>query len=177
MPLLDVSKKQTNKMVQMDLASARTKWLNEADSPEERLRRKHSTFLRNPDEFRRTVDFHSLRKTFITNLTKTCTPPRAVQLLARHSSIRLTMDVYSDAKSFDLMAGVEALAPVRTTTFDLAPANLVSADGPTTYAIGTSLRDFTQEELCPATSFCLVADESGCRELLPVTSHTQNTTS
>jgi len=47
------------------------------------------------DNSGRVVDFHSLRHTFITNLTRGGVSPRVAQSLARHSTITLTMDRYS----------------------------------------------------------------------------------
>jgi len=42
-----------------------------------------------------TVDFHSLRHTFITNLAHSGVHPKDAQTLARHSTITLTMDYYT----------------------------------------------------------------------------------
>jgi integrase/recombinase XerD len=43
----------------------------------------------------RVADFHALRHTFITNLARGGVHPRTAQELARHSTIKLTMDRYS----------------------------------------------------------------------------------
>ena len=43
----------------------------------------------------RYADFHANRHTFITNLGRAGVPPKTTQELARHSDIRLTMNVYS----------------------------------------------------------------------------------
>ena len=45
----------------------------------------------------RTMDFHCLRHTFITGLSKAGVSPRVAMELARHSDIGLTMGVYTDA--------------------------------------------------------------------------------
>jgi len=42
-----------------------------------------------------TADFHALRHTFITSLAKADVSPKTAQMLARHSDIRLTMDIYT----------------------------------------------------------------------------------
>ena len=55
------------------------------------------------------LDFHSLRATFITNLQSVCDMPRVVMELARHSDIRLTMKVYTDAARLPLAAAVASL--------------------------------------------------------------------
>ncbi len=43
----------------------------------------------------RVADFHALRHTFITNLTRSGVHPKTAQTLARHSTMELTMQVYT----------------------------------------------------------------------------------
>jgi integrase len=43
----------------------------------------------------RVLDFHSLRGTFITSLSREGVHPRKAQILARHSDINLTMMTYT----------------------------------------------------------------------------------
>jgi integrase len=57
----------------------------------------------------RCVDFHSLRTTFVTWLAMTGAHPRSAQALARHGSIDLTMNVYTDLRLVDLKGTVERL--------------------------------------------------------------------
>jgi integrase len=74
------------------------------------------------DERKRTVDLHAMRTTFGTMLSKSGVPPRVAQQLMRHSDIRLTMDVYTDPKLFDLQGAVDSLPAVATpSTGPLAP--------------------------------------------------------
>lgn len=47
------------------------------------------------DESGRVADFHALRTTFITNLARSGVHPRVAQELARHSTLELTMQVYT----------------------------------------------------------------------------------
>jgi integrase len=47
------------------------------------------------DDAGRTVDFHALRHTFITNLARAGVHPSDAQALARHSTITLTMNYYT----------------------------------------------------------------------------------
>jgi integrase len=61
------------------------------------------------DDRDRTVDIHSLRKTFNTWLAKAGVAPRVAQELMRHQEIGLTMGVYTDPALFDLSAAVESL--------------------------------------------------------------------
>ena len=65
----------------------------------------------------RVVDFHALRHTFITNLCNGGLHPKAAQVLARHSTIMLTMDHYTHLSVSDQRAGLDVLpdltAPVQ----------------------------------------------------------------
>jgi len=61
------------------------------------------------DDSGRFVDFHSLRHTFITNLTRGGVSPRVAQSLARHSTITLTMDRYSHVNCSSERAALNAL--------------------------------------------------------------------
>ena len=49
------------------------------------------------DALNRKADFHALRYTFATNLTKAGVQPREAMELLRHSDLRLTMKTYTDA--------------------------------------------------------------------------------
>ncbi|MHC4320541.1 MAG: tyrosine-type recombinase/integrase [Planctomycetota bacterium] len=60
----------------------------------------------------RVMDFHALRHTFITNLARCGGHVKVAQQLARHSTITLTMDVYSQVSDSEARAGVEALRQV-----------------------------------------------------------------
>ena len=53
----------------------------------------------------RTVDVHALRHTFGTHLARACVIPRVAQAAMRHSSLDLTMNVYTDPALLDV-AGV-----------------------------------------------------------------------
>jgi len=57
----------------------------------------------------RVVDFHALRHTFITNLKQAGVHPKVAQILARHSTITLTMDHYSHTVVGELTEAVSAL--------------------------------------------------------------------
>jgi len=54
------------------------------------------------------VDFHGLRHSFITNLARQGVHPKDAQVLARHSTITLTMDFYTHVKRDSLRKIVEA---------------------------------------------------------------------
>ena len=95
LPLLQVSRKRTAEMLRRDLARARDEWIKEAKKPAETERRKKSSFLTYRNDEGRVVDFHALRQTFITNLSRAGVSPKMAQTLARHSDINLTMNVYT----------------------------------------------------------------------------------
>lgn len=61
------------------------------------------------DELGRVADFHSFRMTFNTELQKSGVPPRIAQELLRHSDIKLTMQVYTDASQLPLESAVTKL--------------------------------------------------------------------
>jgi len=64
------------------------------------------------DTNKRVADFHALRHTFISNLARAGVHPRSAQALARHSTIDLTMNVYTHVNLRDLASGVESLPPM-----------------------------------------------------------------
>jgi integrase/recombinase XerD len=72
------------------------------------------------DESGRYADFHALRHTFITNMVKAGIAPKSAQSLARHSTIDLTMNVYTSLTVHDQASALAALPPI------LAPGKLES---------------------------------------------------
>ncbi|MEM1061072.1 MAG: tyrosine-type recombinase/integrase [Planctomycetota bacterium] len=57
----------------------------------------------------RTVDFHALRHTYITNVVRGGANVKDAQTLARHSTVTLTIDRYAHAELRDLRNAVESL--------------------------------------------------------------------
>jgi integrase len=55
----------------------------------------------------RRADFHSLRHTYETKLSKSGVSPREAMELMRHTDLKLTMKVYTDPRIFDLAGAVE----------------------------------------------------------------------
>jgi integrase len=55
------------------------------------------------------LDFHSLRKTYITRLQKAGVTPREAMELARHSEMRLTMETYTDVAQLPLVGAIGKL--------------------------------------------------------------------
>ena len=58
------------------------------------------------------ADFHALRHTFITNMVKAGVNPKTAQSLARHSTIDLTMNVYTYLTVSDQASALESLPAV-----------------------------------------------------------------
>jgi integrase len=64
------------------------------------------------DEDGAVFDFHALRGQFITMLAKNGVHPKVAQVLARHSTIGLTMDRYTDAGVLDLAGALDAMPAI-----------------------------------------------------------------
>ncbi len=111
-PLFKISGKRTAEMLKKDLAAARDKWISAASDPRERSEREKSAFLSYIDDRGRVADFHALRMTFITNLSRSGVSPKTAQTLARHSDINLTMNTYTSLGVMDQAAAVESLPPI-----------------------------------------------------------------
>lgn len=65
------------------------------------------------DTSKKVVDFHSLRYSFITSLARAGVHPSKAQRLARHSTVNLTMNVYTALNCDDLRGAVEALPTLK----------------------------------------------------------------
>jgi integrase len=52
---------------------------------------------------------HALRHTFGTHLSKAGVPPRVAQAAMRHSSLNLTMNIYTDPTLLDVAGAINAL--------------------------------------------------------------------
>jgi site-specific recombinase XerD len=61
------------------------------------------------DDQGRVVDFHALRHTFITQLARAGVHPAKAKELARHSTITLTMDVYSHVDANELRDALDSV--------------------------------------------------------------------
>jgi integrase/recombinase XerD len=103
------TERKTHKMMQMDLESARTAWIKEAKSDEEKLEREKTDFLAYVTHAGRYADFHSGRHLFITSLERAGIRPKVAQTLARHSDIRLTLGIYTHAELADQTAAIGVL--------------------------------------------------------------------
>ena len=101
--------RKTAKMMRSDLEYARTRWISEAESEEEIKTRTQSDFLSYKNQSGLFADFHANRHTFITNLAKGGVSPKVAQMLARHSDIRLTMNVYTHTDLAEKVCAISKL--------------------------------------------------------------------
>jgi integrase len=100
--------RKTHKMMRLDLAAARQKWIEEADG-DDRAKREASDFLAYENHAGLFADFHSCRHLFITSLERVGIRPKMAQTLARHSDVRLTLGVYTHVDMADQTAAIAAL--------------------------------------------------------------------
>jgi integrase len=75
----------------------------------------------------RVADFHSLRKTFCTNLARGGIPGRTAMALMRHSDRRLTDKIYTDENLLDTAAAIECLPSFSNSGPQLGPQELGAA--------------------------------------------------
>jgi integrase len=90
-------------MVREDLLAARENWIKDANTDDEREKRSQSDFLNPVNHSGEAFDFHSFRHTCGAWLAIKSVPPKTIQSIMRHSTIRLTLDTYGH-----LMPGSEA---------------------------------------------------------------------
>ena len=103
--------RKTEKMMRLDLETARKAWIEEAETPEEQKARTESDFLKYQDSNGLFADFHANRHLFITNLERAGLSPKMAQTLARHSDVRLTLDIYTHVGLHDQTAAIASLPP------------------------------------------------------------------
>ena len=77
---------------------------------------------------RHVADFHTLRKTFDTNLQRNGIPPRVVMELMGHGDIRLTMKTYTDASRLRTHEAIKTLPSfnIQNPGLQLGPQEMVA---------------------------------------------------
>ncbi len=98
---------KTAEMIRLDMEAGRSAWLADANPAQREEREKSGFLLPETDEGK--ADFHSLRHTFITSLAMGGVHPKDAQILARHSTITLTMDRYTHTHRGRLVSALGAL--------------------------------------------------------------------
>ena len=101
--------RKTSDMMAFDLMAARRFWIAETDDEDEQKKRHASDFLKYQDINGKFADFHALRHMFITNLCYANVAPKTAQLLARHSDIKLTMQVYTHINAQEQVDAIKSL--------------------------------------------------------------------
>jgi len=104
-----VERKASSKMIRFDLEAARTFWIAESATEKEEKTRRVADFLLYRDEKGKFADFHCLRHTFITNLGRAKVAPKTAQSLARHSDIKLTLDIYTHVDQEEQVQAINSL--------------------------------------------------------------------
>ena len=94
--------------MQLDLENAGAQWIKDAPTEAEKLERGESHVL----EFRTEVgqaDFHALRHTYLSRLGRSGVSAKAMQKLARHSTVELTIGRYTHTNINDLGSAVQQM--------------------------------------------------------------------
>jgi integrase len=124
--------KEAGVMLRADLDRARDAWIQEAvkaNDEHEVKRREQSSYLAYRDADGRYADFHALRHTFITNMAKSGVSPKAAQSLARHSTIDLTMNVYTTLTVHDQASAIAFLPPIPALDGPVSQTSVLQATG------------------------------------------------
>ena len=69
----------------------------------------------------RYADFHALRHTYLSRLGRSGASPKAMQRLARHTTVELTLGRYTHANLFDLASAVDGMPPLPVATSRTEP--------------------------------------------------------
>jgi len=101
--------RKTADMMAFDLAAARRFWIAETNDEAEQKKHHASDFLKYQDTDGKFADFHALRHTFITNLSYANVAPKTAQMLARHSDIKLTMQIYTHINAQEQADAIKSL--------------------------------------------------------------------
>ena len=104
--------RRAGKFMQSDLRVARCKWIEEGEDKAEKQHREQSDFLAYQDSEGCYADFHALRHTYLSRLGRSGASPKAMQRLARHTTVELTLGRYTHASLYDLAGAVDGMPPL-----------------------------------------------------------------
>jgi integrase/recombinase XerD len=113
--------KEAGKFLKKDFAAAREVWINEAESSEDQTERKQSHFLLHETD-EGFADFHALRHTFLSQLSRAGASAKVMQMMARHSTIAMTLERYTHANQSDLYSAVQKLPSIPASVMQSTPA-------------------------------------------------------
>lgn len=107
------------------------------------------------DERGRTLDVHALRHSFGTLLSKGGVAPRTAQAAMRHSSIDLTMNVYTDPKLLDVYGALDSLPSLDLDSSPSTEHQTMRATGThdATAFAGATAKSFVAPTVAPTTDF------------------------
>ncbi|MCA9222352.1 MAG: site-specific integrase, partial [Planctomycetales bacterium] len=126
-------------MLRRDLEAARAAWIEDENATaHERSERERSDTLKYEDAAGRVFDFHALRHQYISQLAAAGVHPKTAQTLARHSTIKLTMDRYTHLQVSDLTGALDQLPSI--------PTPNKPRDSELLAATGTDARDAQPDE-------------------------------
>ncbi len=110
---------KTAEVFRRDLAVARAKWVAEAPTPEDRLKRGDSGFLAETDEDDRRLDFHSLRVSCASLLAEAGASVTTIAKVTGHSTATQTLQRhYLKSDAAGLRAAVDSLPELKMTGTD-----------------------------------------------------------
>ena len=155
--------KRAGKFMQADLRVARRKWIEEGEDEAEKHRREQSDFLAYQGSEGCDADFHALRHTYLSRLGRSGASPKAMQRLARHTSVALTLGRYTHANLFDLAGAVDGMPPLlidkhesnddQTAAVPLRATRTDSAQPRTQNVVAGMVVGFTDNHCISMTSF------------------------
>lgn len=90
------------------------------------------------DDRGRTIDVHALRHTFGTHLSKGGVAPRTAQAAMRHSTLDLTMNIYTDPRLLDVAGALAVLPDLPLEPCERRASRDAAAGGGATPAVGIS---------------------------------------
>ena len=105
------SQKRAGKTMQQDLENARSSWIADARTDAERELRSNSPILQFRNDSGQ-ADFHALRHTYLSRLGRAGVSAKAMQKLARHSTVELTIGRYTHTNINDLSIAVQQMSPL-----------------------------------------------------------------
>jgi integrase len=91
------------------------------------------------DDRGRTVDVHALRHTFASHLVAAGVAPRTAQAAMRHSSLELTMQLYTDPRLLDVAGALAALPALPTAGTMPETARATGTDNASAVALNVAL--------------------------------------
>ena len=127
------------------------------------------------DDRDRTIDVHALRHTFGTMLSMAGVSPRVAQAAMRHSSIDLTMNVYTDPRLLDVQGAVESLPSMSVTSDPTESRQRIAVGAENLVApLVAPTRDFSRDLQSTPVTLTAFPQETGFADTLAATAMSAN---